>query len=149
MSGRSVQVHVNITGLDELYAKLTSLPLQLSKKIMRMALRSAVLPWLNEMQTSAHKFTGWMASQFTIRTSVRGDELEGTAKVAIRNKQNPARIGHEKHVPGAANELLWNEFGTVKMAAQPVMRPAFESKKDAVLQAFIDKVQSLLAETFQ
>ncbi len=149
MSDRSVQGHVTITGLDELYVKLTSLPLQLSKKIMRTALRAAVLPWLTEMQTSAHKFTGWMASQFTIRTSVRGDELEGSAKVAIRNKQNPARQGHEKHVPGAGNELLWNEFGTIKMAAQPVMRPAFESKKDAVLQAFIDKVTQLLGETFQ
>lgn len=143
----SVQVHVQISGLEDLQRKLTTLPIQLSKKIMRQALRYAVTPWLFGAQSLAHRFTGWMASQFTIRTSVRGDELEGTAKVGIKNKQNPAR--HQKHVPGAANELLWNEFGTIKMAAQPVLRPAFEAGKDAVLARFIEKVRELLGETFQ
>jgi HK97 gp10 family phage protein len=146
---RSVEIHVQVRGADEIYRKLTELPPKFSKKVMRQALRAAVKPWLQEMQTTAHKFTGWMASQFTIRTSVRGDELEGTAKVAIRNRPNPARAGHEKHVPGAGNELLWNEFGTVNMAAQPVMRPAYESKKETVLSTFTARLQELLAETFQ
>lgn len=149
MSDRSVQVHVEIRGLEDLQRKLLTLPLQLSKKIMRSALRSAVVPWRDEMRLQAHKDTGWMAENLVIRTSVRGDELQGTAKVAIRNKQNPERREHEKHVPGAGNEALWNEFGTIKMSARPFMRPAFESKKDTVLQRFIDRVRELLAETFQ
>ena len=37
-----------------------------------------------------------------------------------------------------------NEFGTVKMAAQPFMRPAWDEGKDAALQAMVKRIEARL-----
>ncbi len=139
MADNHVTVHID--GLDALDDKLRDLPLKVAKKAMRDALRPAASVWREEMKSEAHRLTGWMASQ--IRVSVRtNDRDHGQAKVSISTKQNPDR--HQKHVPGARNEALWNEFGTSKMAAQPFIRPSFEAKKDTVLDTLVTKLREIL-----
>jgi HK97 gp10 family phage protein len=141
-------VTVKITGLDQLQDKLNRLPAEASRKALKKGLRPAGLVLKNEIQTQARKLTGWMAKQ--VFTRIKTNNLdEGQVKVSLSRKQNPARIGKEKHVPGAINEALWNEFGTSKMAARPFIRPAFESKKEAAVDAFVRALRETLEEVFR
>lgn len=149
-------VTVKIDGLDALDEKLRALPPKFARRAMRQALRPAVQIWKEAMVSGARKLTGWMASQITIRISTPPSDAEhGRARVTIAAKQDPTRIstrgtrgryGRAKHVPSALNEALWNEFGTVKMPARPFIRPAFESKKQSVLDRLISELRSILNE---
>ena len=149
MAGRTIvrgnPVTFKITGAKELEEKLNSLPPKFARKAIRDSLRPAVEIWRQEMRALAHKATGWMADQIIIRVSAHGND-EGRATVTLSGKQNPSR--HARHVPGAINEALWNEFGTRKMAARPFIRPAFESKADSVLEMLISKLKEALQVTF-
>lgn len=51
-------------------------------------------------------------------------------RVAYAWNLNPYTIG------------VYNEFGTVKMAAQPFMRPAFENGKNAALDAMLSRLRA-------
>jgi HK97 gp10 family phage protein len=126
-------VTVEIKGLEELEQKLYDLRTKYAKRVMRRALKSANI-WLEEIKANSRVLTGWMKSQakMVIRLSAR--EESGTAMVGFTKEQNPQR--HAKHVPSAADEAYWLELGTVKEAAQPFMRPAFDSKASAVLAEF-------------
>src|SRR5690242_3155399 len=128
-------VTVKLSGLDQLQEKLQALPPKFARRAMREALRPAAQIWKDEIQLRMRKLTGWMASQVVIRLSTPPSDFEhGRARVTVTRKQDPTRIssqgtrgryGRAKHIPSALNEELWNEFGTVKMPAQPAMRPAF------------------------
>lgn len=149
-------VTVKLEGMDEVQEKLQSVPQKVARRWMREALNPAVRIWREEMFTLARKLTGWMASQLTIRVSVPPSDGEhGRARVTVAARQDPTRTsgqgtrgryGREEHVPSALNEALWNEFGTIKMPARPFIRPAFESKKQAVLDKLIERLRSILTE---
>lgn len=149
MAGRTIirgnPVTFKITGSKELEEKLTELPPKFARKAIRESLRPAVEIWRQEMRALAHKATGWMADQIIVRVSARGND-QGRATVTLSSKQNPSR--HARHVPGAINEALWNEFGTRKMAAKPFIRPAFESKSSQVLEMLISKLKEALNISF-
>lgn len=143
-------VDVQITGLDQLQDKLNRLPVEFSRKAIRTSLRPGAKVLQVAIETLAKTgtyATGWLASQLYIRVKTNNLD-EGTATVTFRKKQNPARIGKQKHVPGAIQEELWREFGTVKQAANPIMRPAFESSKAAALDTFLNKLRDNLREVF-
>lgn len=141
-------VTVKVQGLDELERKLYELPTKLAKKYVRKALRAGARVWRDEIRQTAPKRTGWLASQVAVTTSIRGSELEGSAHIGVRKKQDPARVGHEQHTPGAADEARWAELGTSKQPARPFMRPAFDSKKDEVLARFAAVLKEGLEDIF-
>lgn len=62
---------------------------------------------------------GWMAR-------VKGSDIgfnQGGSKPAERKISPVAKAG-EGYVGNAVEHVVWNEFGTRKMAAQPMIRPA-------------------------
>jgi HK97 gp10 family phage protein len=144
-------VAVNITGLDELQDKLNRLPVEFSRKAIRGSLRPGALVMQHAIETLARNgkyATGWLASQ--VYTRVKTNDLdEGSARVTFTRKQNPARIGKEKHVPGAIQEALWGEFGTKNQAPHPLVRAAFDSSKGQALDTFLAKLEENLNDTFR
>ncbi len=150
MANKVVTVHVE--GLDALEAKLYDLPTKFAKRVMRRALRAGAQIWKDAIDQAAEKFTkyatGWMRSQSAIATRLSAKEDSGSALVGFRKKQNPARLGHAKHVPSAANEARWKEMGTSKQAASPFIRPAFEANAARVLDKFTEVAKEELENVF-
>jgi HK97 gp10 family phage protein len=152
MAADPVRITVHVDGLEDLERKLYELPTKLAKQYIRRALRAGAAIWRTEIKQTARRRTGWMASQVAITTAIHGSDLEGVANIGVRKKQDPARVGKagpKTHTPSAANEALWMELGTIKQPARPFIRPAFESKKDAVLARFKEVLKQGLEEIFK
>lgn len=135
-----------ISGLDELQSKLNRLPVEYSKKVLRNALRPAAEVFQKEIQLLAAKDTGWLSENVTVRVTTN-DLDQGSAHVSFSKKPNP------KSHALAIYEALWKEFGFVHrggkhIPAQPFIRPAFESKKQEVVDTFVQRAKDAL-DTFR
>lgn len=137
-------IEFKITGGAELERALEELPLKASRRIVRQETTPAAALWAEEMRARVrrgmHREPGG-AAQFGViadgivqRTTVRSD-LSATARV------------------GPAAKIYWAKFveygtrvrhGRGAMPAFPFGRPAFESRKGAVLERFISGIRSAL-----
>ena len=133
----------NVKGLKELRAALLELPKGIARNVLRGAVSAGAAVVRVEAKANAPQFTGTVAA---------GHPPPGTLKKAIyqkqiREKSNDKQqtffvgVRQGKHARQSKKGLLdafygrFIEFGTSKMSAKPFMRPAFESKKDAAVQA--------------
>jgi len=141
-------VEVKITGGRELFEALEARPSRVAKNIIRKCLKKAAGIWRGEMrQTVAQGPHVWKGSAKTgrsrefaflrdhigMKVSVRGDELEGSCAVGPVKK-------------GFWAQFL--EFGRSDQAAQPFIRPAFESKVRDVLAKFVETAKEELDKEF-
>lgn len=133
-----------ISGAKELEKALKQLPKSTSKSVLRTALRNAAKPTVNMAKATAPVGpTGNLRSSITAKTSLSKSQKKRRQKVGdVEMFIGPtAPHGH----------LL--EFGTVKMAPRPFMRPAWDSTKQEVLDSIekelwqaISKAASRLAK---
>ena len=141
-------VSVKISGLDQVEQKLRELPSKFVRKALRNALRAGGRVLADEIRRGAERYrrTGWLASHIVVRLKLKSAEREGVALVGATRAQNPDHLGSN-----AAAELLWHEFGTKVHGkphepARPIVRPAFEAKKEAALGAFVEKLRAPFRE---
>jgi len=138
-------VTVKITGLDEFQKVLDRLAPAVSKRLLRKAMRNAANVWREEIVRRAprlakHKqggtnpkkwrYAGELAGLIGMKSSTPGNEMEGTVRVGPTRRPFWA---------------LFLEFGTRKMRARPFIRPAYESKKAAVLAKFVEEGRKIVA----
>jgi HK97 gp10 family phage protein len=143
-------IEVEIKGGEEIQEKLENLPSRIGKAIVKKALRAGAAVFRDEMALLApqgwHVFrnTEYKGQKFkgrsrdfgvlsrSIRTSlsIRGDELEGEAKIGPSKK---------------AFWGLFEEFGRRGARKQPFIRKAFDSARDKALAAFINTAKEELA----
>lgn len=133
----------NVTGLKELRAALLELPKGIARNTLRGAVAAGAAVVRVEAKNRAPQYTGSVAE---------GHPPPGTLKKAvyqkqIREKSNDQQqtffvgVRQGKHSRQTKKGLIdafygrFIEFGTSKMAAKPFMRPAFEAKKEAAVQA--------------
>lgn len=133
----------NITGLKELRAALLELPKGIAKNVLRGAVGAGAAVVRVEAKNRAPQHTGSVS---------QGHPPPGTLKKAIYQKQIKEKSNSQqqtffvgvrqgKHSRNSKKGLLdafyarFIEFGTSKMSAKPFMRPAFEAKKEAAVQA--------------
>lgn len=141
-------VEVKITGGRELFEALEERPPRIAKAIIRKCLRAAAGIWRGEMRDTVpqgpHVWKGssrtgrsrefaFLRDHIGMKVSVRGDELEGSCAVGPVKK-------------GFWAQFL--EFGRSDQAAQPFIRPAFESKVRDVLEKFTEKAKEELDKEF-
>ena len=151
-------VEVKINGLSELQDKLEHLPIKASRKIMRRSLRAAAQIWLDEMKAKVlrgpHHFKGGfdlfgvIAKTLTMRVSVKSD-LEGTATVGVPRKVFWASFvekGTEVRFRGKKTGGKRHGATTGKMKPKAFAVPAFETKKQEVLDKFIADTKLALEE---
>lgn len=139
-------VTVKLDGLDDIEKKLYDLPSKFAKRAVRGALKAGAEIWREGLAESAPVRTGWLKAEATISIKLSAKEESGTALVGFARKQDPAR--HAKHVPSAANEDFWYEFGTATQAPRPFMRGVYDSLKDQVLDRFTSKLKETFMEIF-
>jgi HK97 gp10 family phage protein len=128
-------ITVETYGFKELDAMLTELPKRVVTNILRRSLRRAARPIRDLARAKAPVKTGLVRRSITI-LSVRLDR-DGlvVAKIGIRRPK--VRVRAPRAVKGLAGKTKMRvindpyygrflEFGTVKMRAQPFLRPALD-----------------------
>lgn len=133
----SVTTHVD--GLRELERKLLALPDKVNRQVLRKAVSDGAAVVRDEMRLRAPIYTGPVS---------QGHPPPGTLKKAIYMAHaRTSHLGYEAFVVGVrhgksqqkfnrdAFYFRFVEFGTKFMAAKPFMRPAFDVKKEAALEA--------------
>lgn len=135
-----VAIKQTLTGARELEAALRQLPRATAKGVLRRALRKAAAPTATVAEALAPRgATGNLLASIDVRTVL----------VKSQKKRRP-KIGDVELFIGATTpkgahaHLL--EFGTSKMAAQPFLRPAWDSTKQQVLDAIETEIWESLSK---
>lgn len=141
------------TGGKALEAKLRALgDPKAARRIGLFALRKAAEPIRDSAKSRVPVDQGNLRESIKIGTAKRGRGLDGdVARVIIaidRNVQLPTEKGKEGggsyRDPGVAGVAVIQEFGTLKMAANPFLRPAWDSHKAATPQRIADEMKPAL-----
>jgi len=149
-------ITAKVQGLSELSAALKQLPPNIGRNVLRGAAGAGASVIRKEARLRAPIYTGPMAE---------GHPPPGTLKRAILQSQQRAlsslvqqtfhigvRAGRQNNSnSGGRNAYYWRwvEFGTVKMTAKPFLRPAFEVKKQAAVEAIRAYLLQRLPREFQ
>lgn len=150
----------HIKGLSELSAALKELPNRIARNALRRSVARGAVVIRDEAKTRAPVSTTPPAP---------GDPLPGTLKrsivikhdkdrsiltsqtyvVAVRHGKKYRNQGKKGNRSQDAYYWRWVEFGTVKMAARPFMRPAFEAQKEAAVQEIARVLAERIAQEAQ
>lgn len=131
-------------GLDELQRALDELPVNLEKNVLRGALRASAKPVVDDAR-----------SRVPVLKIPDGRRLAGALKRSIRARS----VGYRKGkltggvTAGGSNSAKkadtfyarFIEFGTVKMAARPFLRPAIAHQTAAAIEFFAAYIRERLS----
>jgi HK97 gp10 family phage protein len=150
-------IQFKLTGVAELARALEEKPPIVARRIISTSVRKAVQPWREEMIARVRR--GW---HLFSRTGIKG--LRGPRGKTFAGREREfgviagsivvrAHVGASGFEGSAAvfpsRRAFWArflEFGTRKMRAFPFIRPAFETRKEEVLAAYIADVREQLAK---
>jgi len=119
-------VTMEITGLKELADKLRSMGPELNKKALRAGVSAAARIVRDDARARNPDATGKTEKAIISKyVKKESDNFKQTYIVAVHK-----RAWYWRFV----------EFGTVKLAARPFMRPAFESNKSKLVDAIRTKI---------
>lgn len=130
---------IKVEGLAELQRRMHELPQKLARSGLRSATNAGIQVIKKEAQAMAPEDTGRLKKAiFVKRSKSESSMTKEVFMVAVR----VGRKAQQK----AQDAYYWfmQEFGTQKQAAQPFMRPAFESKKQEAFEKFREKLRERL-----
>ena len=154
------KVLVKVEGLSELEAALRELPKATAKNTIRRALSKAAQPIADEaaekirvqrvdpaIAVSKIKFSSGAAGKRAFAEALaRGatrEEAGQAAHQANAEAGDDAKITSGLLVVGPTKRAFYGfEFGTVKQAPQPFMRPAWENNKNDSLEIISDELKA-------
>jgi HK97 gp10 family phage protein len=154
-------IEVKISGLDQIQELLEHAPLRASKQIMRNALRAAGRIWQQEIAARVRRGPhhgkkgevefGVLASHVSLSTHINSD-LEGSVSIGFSRKLFWAKFlefgtGPRARRPSGISRKAWRAIGGGnRMPAFPFMRQAAETKKQEVLDKFIERTRAALEQ---
>jgi HK97 gp10 family phage protein len=148
---------IHVQGLDQLARALKELP----QRVARGGLRAAVYAGAKVIRDEAR-----LKSPVAIASLGANQPPPGTLKRSVIMKQIPERSDNVKQTfyvtvrhgkkyrkqgkKGTLSQDAWYwrfvEFGTVKMAARPFLRPAFENKKRQAVDTIKDRLSERIEQ---
>ena len=139
-----------IKGLKELNEALKQLPDRVARNVLRGAVSAGTTVIRKEAQQRAPVYTGLVSEGHpppgTLRKSIRQSQQRQLSSLVQQAFHIGVRAAVTRTKSGAKNldAFYWRfvEFGTSRMAARPFLRPAFEAKKQAAVEA----IRTYLAE---
>lgn len=151
-------ITAEVKGLDTLQQKLEELPVKLAKRGLKAAARAGATVFVNGMVRLAPRHTGFLAEHFNIRIKFQKNELACTAYIGPQGKMDYPEFlsgayriarnakGKVKKIGriAVATVARFLEFGTSKMSKKPFMTQAFETGKEAALEAVIVELKDEL-----
>ncbi|MDX7992961.1 HK97-gp10 family putative phage morphogenesis protein [Xenorhabdus littoralis] len=143
-----INSHLDFSGLQDIANDLTLLSKAENNTVLRQATYAGAAVLRDETRDKAPKRTGKLARNIVaanrkIRNGnvsagvyVRGSNAKGTNSDTTMKKDDPR------------NAYYWRflENGTSKMAPQPFIRPAFDSKAEAATEAVIQRANQAIDE---
>jgi HK97 gp10 family phage protein len=149
---------VTIEGLKDLEAALSDLPNSTARSVLVRALKKAGQPLADHAKQLVPVRTGHLRDSIVVASKVRnltglaeyGQTLRagGTrdeARQALRDeRRSGTQLGSRATIEvGTASPVAHlQELGTIKMAAHPFMRPAYEADKTAVLASISSQLKA-------
>jgi HK97 gp10 family phage protein len=135
-----------VLGLKELHVALKELPDRIARNVLRGSVSAGAAVIRAEMKARAPVSTGPVSQghpppgalkKAVYQKQIRelSSLLNQTFYVGVRHGKKEQKRGKNKDVNLDAYYFRFVEFGTSKMAARPFMRPAFEAKKNAAVEA--------------
>ncbi|WP_421794294.1 HK97-gp10 family putative phage morphogenesis protein [Hydrocarboniphaga effusa] len=148
---------IKVQGLDQLLKNLEQLPRELVSKnggLVRTALFKATKRIREQARQRAPRDTGVLAKNI-IAVRDKNPRANGASEryiITVRKKrwskqakERATRRANGKIDYRRSNDAYywrWVEFGTATQQAQPFLRPAFESEKEAAVLDFKDSLAS-------
>lgn len=129
----SEEFTAHVEGLDELERMLEELTPKAAKAAVRRAALKAGEIWQEAIEERAPRRTGFLSEHITIKTKTTGGDDDSTGGITVL-------VGPEK----SAFYAMFQEFGTKHQPAKPFIGPAYEEKKDEVLETFEKELQATL-----
>lgn len=126
---------ISITGAAEIYVKMAKLGKTISDKVSRRALTKAINPVVVEAKANAPVGNDVLSGLLRDSIGVKVTNKKGTLRaVAGPMRGNKVRVGTRKKGKKRGEPIYKNptryahfqEFGTVKQAAKPFLRPAWQ-----------------------
>jgi len=134
---------VNIEGLDEIVRNMKEIAKDLKGDPLRASLRKGIAPIVEQARANAPRGeTGRLQEAINSKPMPMDEIPQGFSdgqEVFVASSRNK-----KKDDPGNAWYWHFVEFGTNKMSAQPFLAPAFDSKRQAAMDAFVDEMRKQL-----
>lgn len=137
------------TGFKELADAMRELPERVAKNALRSAVNAGASVIKAEARAKAPVDSGKLKKAL-YQKQIR--EQSGPYRqvffVGVRSGPKRKKDGTKDY---SLDAWYWRfiEFGTVKMAAKPFLRPAFEARKEQAVQAIADKLDERIQKTAQ
>lgn len=147
----------HVAGLKELQAALKELPQRIGKNVLRGAVAAGAAVIRKEAQVHAPVYTGSVTKGHpppgTLKRSIVQKQIQEQSSLFRQVFYVSVRQGKKYRTQGKKGDLSQDayyaarvEWGTVKMSARPFMRPAWEAKKEAAMQALKDYLAKRIPE---
>ena len=120
---------MKVEGLDELNRRLNRLESKQIKKAVRSSAMFATSPMLKKMKSKVPVEDGPLKKSLGRQSRFFRRGQIFSMRIGIRSKQSP-----DGSWPSVYGPMIEN--GTLKMAAQPFMRPAFDENYRATIDRF-------------
>jgi HK97 gp10 family phage protein len=124
----------NLTGFKEFAAALKEMPKRVARKHLRGSVAKGATLIRTEARNLAPVDTGEMRKDIQVKRERSPDNV-ASYSVFVRSGKKSRLAGRARNVDKDSFYWRFLEFGTVKVAAQPFMRPAFEGKKEQAVDA--------------
>jgi len=137
-----VNVKINLTGCAELARALNAVALTVRRRALYGALKAAAGPMRDRMAQLAPRRPPQpdLADNIVISVARKVGSVAGGRWEAVDEFQAAVAVGPEKRFFYG----LFLEYGTVRMSAQPFMRPAFDSTGGDALKILKDELWQLM-----
>lgn len=150
---------IHVQGLDQLARALKELPMRVARNSLRGAVYAGAKLIRDEARLKAPVASNPLANKEppgTLRRSVIMKQIpqlsnneRQTFFVTVRHGKKYRNQGKRGNLSQDAWYWRFVEFGTVKMAARPFLRPAFESKKHQALAAIKNRLSERIEQAVQ
>lgn len=129
-------IDVRIEGAKEIEAKLGKIESKVRRKLLRQAVRASAKPIRDEAARLAPRRTS-EPPRGSSEHHPLGAELHRNIKIRAASRKSQRRLGMDAGVRvRAAPQGILQEFGTVHHAADPFLRPAFDTQKATSIRVF-------------
>lgn len=139
MASRSVTVKID--GLSDLGKRLSTLSADMQGKVARAATAAGAVVIKNAAIQKAPEDTGNLKRNIIAKRIPKSQtDLSSEHIVTVRKGKKTAK----QKAAGIRDAYYasWVEFGTVKMAAQPFLRPAFDQNKETAVDAIKNRLEA-------
>lgn len=146
-------ITTRVDGLKELGERMKALSFEVNNRASRAATRAAARVVQAEAirRAAPLKDTGNLERSIITRAIAKGKTpLTSEAHVTVRTGKVSRReraAARKKGVAARVDAYYWRflEFGTVKMAARPFMRPALDASRQAAIEAMAESLRKAIA----